>query len=352
MVDEHRHVGIREIAAAAGVSITTVSHALNGKGRLQPQTRERVRRIAEQLKYRPNATARNLVEGRTGLLGLAISPALHASDFAYYTQLMIAATRAALDHGYALVLTPSSGLGGRGGVAVDGTIIIDPISGDPLAGELYRRGVPVVTTGRALDDGALDCWVDNDHLAGARTLLEHLRKRGAERVALITSRTEMSYTVDVERAFRSWCDQHSVAPSIARLQDLTERAGFAAASELLALREPPDSIYATYDRLAHGTLLAAQAHEVRVPDDLLLVSTATESAVAPPARPSLTVLNLHPDQIGQRAAEMLVDLVEGREPAQRQVIVPTRVIARGSTRRSRRTSECNPDSGRFEPGGN
>ncbi len=338
MSDDRRPVGIREIAAAADVSITTVSHALNGKGRLQPETRERVRQIAEQLNYRPNATARNLVEGRTGVLGLAISPALHVSDFAYYTQLMTAASTAALDHGYALVLTPSSGLGCRAGLAVDGAIVIDPISGDPFAGDLHRTGVPVVTTGRVLDDDALDCWVDNDHLAGARTLLEHLRTRGAKRVALITSRTGMSYTADVARAFRSWCDQHSVPPQITELADLTERAGFAAASQLLTLADPPDAIYATYDRPAYGTLLAAQAHDVRVPDDLLLVSTATESAVAPPARPSLTVLNLHPDQIGQRAAEMLVDLVEGREPSQRQVIVPTRVVARASTRRSRRAA--------------
>jgi DNA-binding LacI/PurR family transcriptional regulator len=339
MPDDKRTVGIRQIADAAGVSITTVSHALNGKGRVQPETRARIREIAERLNYRPNVTARNLVEGRTGLLGLAVSQpegaALHISDFAYFTQLMTAATTTAIERGYALVLTPPSwGLGGRDGIAVDGAIIIDPIERDPLARELSRSGVPVVTTGRVLDDDSLDCWVDNDHRAGARTLLDHLRKRGSERVALITSRTVMSYTVDVEQAFLSWCEQHSSEPLIVRVSDLTERAGFAAAVELFALANPPDAIYATYDRLAHGTLLAAQAHNIRVPHDLLLVSTATESALAPPVRPSLTVLNLHPDQIGQHAAEMLVDLVEEREPSPRQVIVPTRIVARASTRRA------------------
>lgn len=341
MPGEKRHVGIREIADAAGVSITTVSHALNGKGRVQPQTRERIREIAERLSYRPNATARNLVEGHTGLLGLAVSQpegaALHVSDFAYFTQLMSAATTAAIEHGYALVLTPPSwGLGRSAGLAVDGAIIIDPIERDPLARELCRSGVPVVTTGRVLEDDALDYWVDNDHAAGARALLEHLRKRGAERVALITSRTVMSYTADVERAFRGWCKDHSVAPQIVHVPDLTERAGFAAAAHLLAQADPPDAIYATYDRLAHGALLAAQAQGVRVPDDLLLVATATESAVAPSVRPSLTVLNLHPEQIGHHAAELLVDLIEGREPAEHHVIIPTRIVARASTRRAGR----------------
>jgi DNA-binding LacI/PurR family transcriptional regulator len=332
-------VGIKEIADAAGVSITTVSHALNGKGRLLPETRDRVREIAERLNYRPNATARNLVEGRTGLLGLSLSqgdgPVAKVSDFAYFTRLMSGASTAAIERGYALVLTPPSwGLGARAGAAIDGAIIVDPIRGDPLAGQLHGSGLPVVTTGRALDDEELDCWVDNDHPAGVRALLEHLRRRGAHRIALITSDTVMSYNVDVELTFREWCEAHGIEPLIVRARDFTEGAGFAVAQKLLSRPTPPDAIYATYDRLAYGTLLAAQARGVRVPQDLLLVSTATESGSASLVRPSLTVLNLYPEMIGERAAELLVELVEGKEPAQRQVLVPTRVVPRASTRRA------------------
>jgi DNA-binding LacI/PurR family transcriptional regulator len=333
-------VGIKEIADAAGVSITTVSHALNGKGRLLPETRERVREIAERLNYRPNATARNLVEGRTGLLGLSLSqadgPVAKVSDFAYFTRLMSGASTAAIERGYALVLTPPSrGLGLLDGAAIDGAIIVDPIEGDLLAGALHRTGLPVVTTGRALDSDELDCWVDNDHSAGSRALLEHLRRRGARCIALITSDTPMSYTIDVDLTFRSWCETHAIEAVIVRARDFTEGAGFAAAQDLLSRRTPPDAIYTTYDRLAYGTLLAAQARGVRVPEELMLVSTATESEGASRVRPSLTVLNLHPEQIGQRAAELLVDLVEGKTPGQRQIVVPTRVISRASTRRTR-----------------
>jgi DNA-binding LacI/PurR family transcriptional regulator len=333
-------VGIKEIADVAGVSITTVSHALNGKGRLLPETRERVREIAERLNYRPNATARNLVEGRTGLLGLSLSqadgPVAKVSDFAYFTHLMSGASTAAIERGYALVLTPPSwGLGARAGASIDGAIIVDPIRGDALAGALHRSGLPVVTTGRALDDEGLDCWVDNDHPAGTRALLEHLHRRGARCIALITSDTAMSYTVDVEVTFRSWCEAHGIESLTVCARDFTEGAGFASAQELFSSRTPPDAIYATYDRLAYGTLLAAQARGVDVPGQLLLVSTATESQAASRVRPSLTVLNLHPEQIGARAAELLVDLVEGREPAKRQIIVPTRVVPRASTRRTR-----------------
>lgn len=338
MGTNRQRVGIKEVALAAGVSVTTVSHALNGKGRLPDETRERVRRVADELGYKPNATARNLVVGRTGLLGLAVSqaggPLFAASDFAYFAQLMMAASTEAIAKGYALVLAPVDGaLNPQSGIAVDGAIIVDPVRNDPVVAQLQRAGTPVVTTGRRPDDGS-GCWVDNDHIAGTRSMLDHLRRRGGRRIALMTSPIEISYTVDVERAYRMWCQEQGIAPQVKiTAPDLTERAGFAAASELLALDEPPDAIFATYDRLAFGTLLAAEARGVAVPDQLLLATTATESQAPEQARPSLTTLNLHPQEIGRAAARLLTDLLDGETPEHQHVHIPHRVIARSSTRR-------------------
>jgi len=335
-----RKVGIRDVAAAAGVSVTTVSHALNGKGRLPEETREHVRQVAETLAYRPSVAARNLGGGKTGLLGLMISQpsgsSIRFSDFAYFTQLMMAASTAAIKAGYALVLTPSNhALGTSAGIPVDGAIVVDPVAGEQLVEDLRESRVPIITTGRILGDCEDNPWVDNDHLAGAQSVLNHLARRGARRIALMTSPTVMSYTTDVESAYRTWCTEHGRKPLVTRVRaDLTESAGFTAARKLLRMAQPPDAIYATYDRLGVGALLAARAAGIAVPDDLLLAVTATESRGAEPTRPSLTALSLHPDQIGERAAELLIALVEGRTPNPRHVIVPTRLITRTSTRRS------------------
>jgi DNA-binding LacI/PurR family transcriptional regulator len=232
------------------------------------------------------------------------------------------------------VLTAAeSGLPGGVGFPLDGALVIDPVADDPMVRELIESEIPVVTTGRILGAGENRPWVDNDHAAGARTILDHLAKRGARRIALMTNPAVMSYTVDVEDTYRVWCAEHSIKPLVSQVgADLTESAGYAAARNLLAQRQPPDAIYATYDRVGVGALLAARAANIAVPDELLLAVTATGSG-GEPTRPSLTGLSLHPDQIGIRAAELLIDLVEDRPPPTLHVTVPTRLVTRTSTKR-------------------
>ncbi len=329
-------VGIKQVAEAAGVSITTVSHALNGKGRLQEETRRRVRQIAEELGYRPNATARNLAGGRTGLIGLAVSQTIEGrfaiSDFAYYAQLMSAATASALDFGYALVLASGAEDGAWRNVRLDGVIVVDPVRGDPICRDFLDRGVPVVTTGRE-PGGEQSHWVDNDHRAGTRSILEHLWSRGARRIALLASPPVTSYAIDAREAYDSWCSGHGQDPIVAVARDdLTEGSGFEATGKLLRRANPPDAVYATLDRLALGGLLAAQARGLSVPRELM-VAGCTDSEAGKWARPALTALALNPEEIGRAAVEMVTELIEGREPEQPHVVVPTRILPRGSTRR-------------------
>jgi DNA-binding LacI/PurR family transcriptional regulator len=348
-----RPVGIREVAEAAGVSVTTVSHALNGKGRLPEATRLRVQEVARELGYRPNATARALAGGRSRLLGLAVSQAedepFALSDFAYFASLMSAATSAALEHGYALVLIPDHGEEIWSQVNVDGAVIVDPIPGNRLLEVVRERELPLVTTGRILGDED-GYWVDNDHVAGTGSMLDHLARQGAERIALVTTRPKTSYTADALHAYESWCADSGVEPRIAWLRgSLTEGSGYEAAASLLRSDDPPDAIYSTLDRPALGALLAANALGITVPDDLL-VAGCTDSNAGRGADPALTALALQPERIGRLAVQLLVDLVEGREPDDRQLLVPTRVIARGSTRR-RSGGAVSPRAGRAPAAG-
>jgi DNA-binding LacI/PurR family transcriptional regulator len=335
---------IQQVAQAAGVSITTVSHALNGKGRLSQETRERVQRIAADLQYQPHASARNLAGGKVGVLGLAVSqtPGLSFSltEFAYFMQLMGAATQSALEHGYALVLVPAGphDVDPFDRLAIDGAIIVDPVSRDPLVAHLRDRGVLLVTTGRVLDDDDEGYWVDNNHGAGSTAVLRHLERAGASDVALVTGPPITSYTRDSVVAYEAWCSERGVEPRVVVPPgELSEGAGFDAANQLLASDNPPDAIYATLDRLGLGAMRAAQAKGVSIPGDLMIASH-TDSEAARWSHPSMTALALHPDEIGRRAVEMLTTLIDGREPPEPRLHVASRVVVRASTRRHGRAA--------------
>lgn len=142
--------GIRDVAAAAGVSITTVSDALNGKGRLPDATRRHVREVADRLGYRPSAAARTLRTGKSGLIGLTVTTygdePFTFTEFAYFAEMARAATSAALARGYALVILPATSRHDVwSNVALDGTVVIDPSDHDPVVSELVRQGLPVVS---------------------------------------------------------------------------------------------------------------------------------------------------------------------------------------------------------------
>src|SRR5262245_33447800 len=118
-------VTISEVARAAEVSTATVSHALNGTGRVSEATRSRVREVAARLGYRPNAAGRTLRTGRTGVLALAVTTfgrkTWAFSEVAYYAQMIAAATAAAHRHGYALAVLPADlDEGDWGSLAADG----------------------------------------------------------------------------------------------------------------------------------------------------------------------------------------------------------------------------------------
>ncbi len=330
-------VKIADVAAEAGVSITTVSHALNGKGRLTEETRRRVREVAERLGYRPSALARSLAGGRTGILALTVSfvddIAATLGDYDYFIQVMNAATSAALERGFSLTLVPTNA---RGEVLerlpLDGAIVVDPVPGDAIVDRLDRRGIPIVTTGRRPEGPADACWVDNDHVAGTRAMIEHLAEQGATRVALLTAKPRQSYTIDALEAFEATIAALGLEGVVETVtESLSESGAYAAASRLLESPNPPDAIYATLDRLALGALLAAEARGIRVPEELRIAG-CTDSQAARSSRPTLTALSLNPEWIGTEAVDLLVTMIERGAAPEPHRMVPFSVIPRASTR--------------------
>ena len=329
-------VGIKEVAAAAGVSTTTVSHALNGKGRLPDATRQHVREVAERLGYRASATARHFASGRSGLIALALSDeiarTLAVAGFTFYAQLMFAAAERCLEHGFALVLAGGASAGEWLSGEPDAIFGVDPVAGDPVWTELTEAAAPHVTVGRPGEEE--ECpWVDNDHCAAARQAFEHLRSRGAERIAIIGTGLTTSVEADIHGAYEQWCGEQGHPPLVGSARrDLSASGGFDAMLALLGGAQPPDAIYATVDRLALGAALAAGARGLEIPGRLMIVACGDSEAAAW-THPSLTAVDLAADEIARRGIDMLVGMIDGSAPQPAPQFVGTRLVERDSTNR-------------------
>ncbi len=335
-------VNIRDIAEAADVSITTVSHALRGRGRVAPATRERVLRIAKELGYTANVHAQRLVAGRSRTLAIQIAGFATATslshllpDATYFIDLLNGAAAMAGDHDYAVLLAPYlvDAAARLHPLTIDGGVIVDPAEGEAMATTLFERGIPVVTTGRAPPGATILPWVDNDHAAITRRMLDHLAAHDYGHPALVATTPTRSYVADIVNAYLGWTRERDIPPTVVTLAEPpTERAAARAANRLLSKADRPDAVYATYDRLALGVLVQAQRLGISVPEQLG-VASAVDSDAMRWASPHITAAFLDARRVGGEAVRLLIDLIEGREPQSRTVTIPARIIPRSSTLR-------------------
>ena len=327
---------IFEVAEMAGVSITTVSHVFSGKRRVNVETRLRVLEVADQLAYRPRATAKALATGRTNTLALQISAT--GQDLVlnpFFSALLSELSLAAIERDLSFVYVPPA-VGGKAFIEplidqrrIDGALLVDPVATDPFVKALGRFDVPFASIGRIMG-GRSEYWVDNDHVAACVKVLAHLDARGYRRPCLITVPMEVSYVVDYTEGFRSALSGGADAVLVA--QDVSEQSAHAVAREALLAADAPDAFFCIHDVLAIGALQAASELNVRVPEELGVIGV-TDSALAARMHPPLSSVRVFPERAADMALELLNALLRGEE-IEAPVIVPTRLVPRQSTARS------------------
>jgi DNA-binding LacI/PurR family transcriptional regulator len=337
-----QRISIRDVAREAGVSVTTVSHALNDKGRLHPETRARVREVAQRLGYRPNPAARSLVSGHTGLIAVLASlpSGVHADigDFGYFADMIGGATGVAVAHDVALVVAPTVG-DRRGGepfvwdrIPLDGVVVAGPMRGDPTLAALRDRAIPFVTIGRDPEGGS-DAVVEPDDRAGTREILAHLRQAGAASPGLIVLPPLYASTADTAAAYASWCAENGVPERcvVTDIADLlVDRHSVIAAAVDRLLAQGVDAIHCPVEQLGMAALAALQERGVAVPADVML-STTNDAGRAEVASPPVTTLDTDHADVGRLAVEVLLDVVAGTRTPPFRARVACRITARAST---------------------
>jgi DNA-binding LacI/PurR family transcriptional regulator len=335
-----RRVSIKDVAREAGVSVTTVSHALNDKGRLNPETRERVREVARRLGYAPNPAARSLVSGRTGLVAMMASlprePGLELADFGYFTSLIGAATGVVVARDRALVVSPPATSGFIWDhVPIDGVIVIDPLVDEPALPALRRRQLPFVTISPDPGGSQRDAVVASEDLEATRAMLDHLAERGARRIGLLTIAPINAFLRHTHEAYRRWCDAAG-QPAIEEVVELAdvqrsqEGALRDGVDRIVDRSDPPDALYVPLEIVGVAVERLLLAKGVDVPGALLLGTTYDAGRVET-AEPPITTISWDYDEVGRRAASLLLDIIDGTRSAPCLELVPGRVVARAST---------------------
>ncbi|MGW0429328.1 LacI family DNA-binding transcriptional regulator [Streptomyces sp. NPDC002990] len=328
---------IADVARVAGVSRTTVSHALNGLGKVDPRTRERIKQVAAELGYRPSLRAQRLRRGQARAIALASSMPFAVaggpSRLGFYMEIAAAAAESALLHDYALVLVPPVQSGsGLNSVDIDGAIVVEPDVHDAAAAHLRERGLPYVALGRPVSPEESAPYVDLRGRLVAELLLGHLREQGAARPALLIGSGARHSSVDARAAYERLAEEYGWEPIVVTAPESGgEQAGYERCAALLAEHPGIDAVCALVDAFAVGAVRAIRDSGRSVPQDVMVV-TRYDGLRARTCEPPLTAVDLHLDRAAADAVELLLARLRGDVTTGAVVTSPQpRVIARGSS---------------------
>lgn len=332
-------VRMKDIARDLNVSVVTVSKVLRNHSDIGPATRERVLQRVKELGYQPNWVARSLVTRRTYIIGLVVPDLMHS----FFAEVAKGVGRKIRPRGYNVVISNSEEdaqleaqevnlLLAR---QVDGLILAS--AQKPGQSDLFQRieehKVPVVLIDRCISGLDLSyVGVDDEQVGLLAT--EHLIERGCRRIAHIRG-PQISTGLGRLAGYRQALSRHGlrVASRYVLAGDSGDSTGYEAMRRLLALDPPPDGVFCYNDPVAAGAMKAALEAGLRVPEDLAVVG-AGNVHYSDLLRVPLSTVDQSSSQIGEHAADLLLDLVESKRPRRpRTILLAPKLVVRDSTNR-------------------
>jgi len=330
-------VTIEMVAEAAGVSPSTVSRILNGTARVRDTKVRAVEAAIAKLRFMPNPVARSLARGKSMSIGVVTQ----SIDSPFYGEALAAIERGLLRERYSALIVSGHWREGdeRKSVAhllgrrVDGIILLTSCLPDR---ELVNvsLSVPLVVTGRTLKGGRIFC-LDVDSTEGARLATAYLVGQGHRRIAFLSGPADHPDALQRLDGYKAALAASKIAFSspLVAYGDYSEAGGHRAMNELLDSRVEFTAVFAANDQTASGAMLALYRRGLKVPDDVSVVGF-DDLAASAFTIPPLTTVHRSIDEIGEGAAEAIIDLIEQRTPRAR--VSSPKLAIRESTRPLRR----------------
>lgn len=333
-----RPASMKDVAAAAGVSLGTVSNVMNRPDLVAPQTRERVEAAIAELGFVRNESARSLRAGRSRLLAYVMLDVRNP----FFTDVASGIEQIAEEAGLSLMLCSSDGRAEREAAHLEllveqrvHGILITPIDPDDSRLSLaVKRGTPVVVVDRPTKSHDF-CSVAVDDVLGGRLAIEHLIDVGHQRIALVGGPSTIGQVRDRFNGARAavidaGLDPDDLVPITTTALSVSE--GYAAGERLAGLpaSRRPTAAFCANDLVALGLLQHATVSGRRVPADLAIVGYDDIDFAAAAAVP-LTSVRQPRQQLGRRAADLLLDEHSRVDHQHEGVVFQPELIARAST---------------------
>jgi len=325
---------IVDIAAASGVSITTVSRILNDKPDVAEETRERVLRVMDEIGFAPQSSWQQIRSGKSHLIAVHFpqdfNPPAH--------RVIIEAALGCEDAGYSINIIVNSLSDNellaifRGGQA-DGMILMEVQAHDRRIEVLRQHAYPFVMMGRCVDNTGISL-VDSDIEYGVTRAMQHLVELGHRQIGFVThspvvQEKEYGYSRWALQSYDRACQQYGL-PQLWRAVGLNSDEVAAMVQQLLAENPPLTAIVTPQESCVIGVLKAIRARGLRVPDDISVIGLLNES-MSELATPPLTTISFPAAELGREAARILLGLLAGTLTTPQQILIRPDLIVRGST---------------------
>ena len=351
MARRRQAVTIRHVAADVGVSLQTVSRVINNEPNVRPELKERVQESITRLGYVPSIAAQRMSGSRSYLI-LALNDrdrtiadwrARQGTD--WVDQMLLGGMLKCAEHGYRMIVelvdthndhVERELLAAIAALQPDGIILTPPHSDNPhIVRCLAEQKIPFARIGSKEDEAGMPISMDDE--GSAATATRYLAVRGHRRIGFIAGAPEYNLSGWRVNGWKTAMAEAGLATDgLLHAGDFTYASGERAAQALLALPAPPTAIIASSDQMALATLEVARTMDLKVPDDLSVISF-DNTPMMQFTQPQLTAIDQPIAATASKAVELIIAAQKGEGTLDELTVIPATLVERGSVADAKQT---------------